>query len=427
MSTPTVSRNDRNDAPSLLAGSVEQPTFGEAVNNYVSKVRGGDMGSLPAILALLVLLAIFVIARPNTFPSALNIANLFQQGAVVATIAMGLVFVLLLGEIDLSAGFTSGVCGAVLATALASHNAPWYVAVGAALIAGLVIGLINGVLVARVGIPSFIVTLASFLALQGVVLLIIGNGGNISVHDPVIVAIQNKNVPPGLGWVIGILSVVAYGVTSLRTWQLRRRRGLLAAPVGIIAIKIAAIGALVLGMVAVLNQQRSLHPLRASIIGVPIVVPVIVTLALLLGFVLTRTAFGRHVYAVGGNAEATRRAGIKVASVRMACFMICSVMAAVAGIFAASRATSVDPNAGGSNVLLYAVGAAVIGGTSLFGGKGRIIDALIGAAVIAVVDNGMGLLGYSAGIKYVVTGAVLAAAASVDALSRRQARSTGRG
>ena len=158
-------------------------------------------------------------------------------------------------------------------------------------------------------------------------------------------------------------------------------------------------------MVAILNQERSLNPLRTSIIGVPIVVPLIVTLALVLGFVLTRTAFGRHIYAVGGNAEATRRAGINVAGVRMACFMICSSMAAVAGVFAASRATSVDPNAGGSNVLLYAVGAAVIGGTSLFGGKGRIIDALIGGAVIAVIDNGMALLGYSSGVKYVVTGA----------------------
>ncbi|HWJ85619.1 MAG TPA: ABC transporter permease, partial [Cellulomonas sp.] len=144
-------------------------------------------------------------------------------------------------------------------------------------------------------------------------------------------------------------------------------------------------------------------------------------------FVLTRTAFGRHIYAVGGNAEATRRAGINVPMVRTACFMICSTMAAVAGIFAASRATSVDPNAGGSNVLLYAVGAAVIGGTSLFGGKGRIIDALIGGAVIAVIDNGMALLGYGAGIKYVVTGGVLVAAASIDAISRRRARATGRG
>ena len=426
MSTSTVPSSSEA-SPSLLAGSVEQPTFGEAVGNYVSKVRGGDMGSLPAILALVVLLAEFIILKPATFPSIGNIANLFQQGAVVVTIAMGLVFVLLLGEIDLSAGFTSGACGAVLATGLVVYHWSWYVALLAALVTGLVIGTILGTLVARVGIPSFIITLAAFLALQGVVLLIIGSGGNISITDPVILALQNKNVPPLLGWALGIIAVLAYAGSSLRTWQLRRQRGLLAAPLGMVIIKMVALGVVVLGMVAILNQERSLNPLRASIIGVPIVVPLIVVLALGLGFVLTRTAFGRHIYAVGGNAEATRRAGINVKMVRTACFMICSTMAAVAGVLAASRATSVDPNAGGSNVLLYAVGAAVIGGTSLFGGKGRIIDALIGGAVIAVIDNGMALLGYSPGVKYVVTGGVLAAAAAVDAISRRRASASGRG
>ena len=295
------------------------------------------------------------------------------------------------------------------------------------MVTGIVVGLIIGTFVARVGVPSFITTLAMFLALQGVVLLIIGSGGNISITDPVIIALQNKNVPPLVGWALAIVAVVAYGVSSLWTWQQRRRRGLLAAPLGMVVLKLVVLAVVVLGMVAVLNQERSLNPLRTSIIGVPIVVPLIVLLALLLGFVLTRTAFGRHIYAVGGNAEATRRAGINVKAVKMVCFMICSFMAAIAGVLAASRATSVDPNAGGSNVLLYAVGAAVIGGTSLFGGKGRIVDALIGGAVIAIIDNGMGLLGYSSGVKYVVTGAVLVAAASVDAISRRRARATGRG
>ncbi|WP_456823787.1 sugar ABC transporter permease [Cellulomonas sp. P5_E12] len=425
MSTSTVP--PAQTSPSLLAGSVEQPTFGEAVGNYVSKVRGGDMGSLPAILALVVLLAVFVILKPATFPSIGNIANLFQQGAVVVTIAMGLVFVLLLGEIDLSAGFTSGACGAVLATCLVVYHWPWWAALLAALVTGLIVGTLLGTLVARVGIPSFIITLAMFLALQGVVLLIIGSGGNISITDPVIIALQNKNVPPLLGWALAIIAVLAYAGSSLRTWQLRRQRGLLAAPLGMVVLKIVALGGVVIAMVAILNQERSLNPLRTSIIGVPIVVPLIVVLALGLGFVLTRTAFGRHIYAVGGNAEATRRAGINVKGVRTACFMICSTMAAVAGVLAASRATSVDPNAGGSNVLLYAVGAAVIGGTSLFGGKGRIIDALIGGAVIAVIDNGMALLGYSPGVKYVVTGGVLAAAAAVDAISRRRATASGRG
>ncbi|BDZ41055.1 ABC transporter permease [Paraoerskovia sediminicola] len=425
MSTPTVST--RSDAPSLLSGEVEQPTFTEALQNYVRKVRGGDMGSLPAILALTVLAGVFVVLKPETFPSALNIANLFQQGAVVVTIAMGLVFVLLIGEIDLSAGFASGVCGAILAVTLTSIGWPWYVAVLAAVLTGVVIGLVIGLLVAKIGIPSFVTTLGAFLAFQGVVLLIIGTGGNISLTNPVILAIQNKNIPPAIGWALGGLAVAAYGFATIRTWSSRRRQGLLSAPRAMVITKVVAMALVVLGGVLVLNQERSVNPAITSLRGVPIVVPIIVVLALGLGFLLTRTAFGRHIYAVGGNAEATRRAGIPVARIRVTCFIICSSMAAFAGIFAASRATSVDPNAGGSNVLLYAVGAAVIGGTSLFGGKGRITDALIGGAVIAVIDNGMGLLGYSAGIKFVVTGLVLIAAAAVDALSRRRARTTGRG
>jgi len=424
VTTPTLTPPSTPSSP--LTGAVDQPTFAEALNAYVRKVRGGDMGSLPAVLALAVLVAAFTVAKPDTFPSALNLANLFQQGAVVMTIGMGLVFVLLLGAIDLSAGFASGVCGAVLATTLTDMHWPWYASLAAALGTGVVIGVLIGLLVARVGIPSFVATLAAFLAFQGIVLLIIGSGGNVSITDPVILAIQNKNVPPPVGWAIAVLAVAAYTVQQLGTWRHRRARGLVTPPLGLVVTKVVVVAAVVLALVAVLNQERSLNPARTSIQGVPIVVPILAVLALLLGFLLTRTAFGRHVYAVGGNAEATRRAGIPVAAVRQLCFIICSTMAGVAGVFAASRATSVDPNAGGSNVLLYAVGAAVIGGTSLFGGKGRIVDALIGGAVIAVIDNGMGLLGYSAGVKYVVTGGVLALAAAVDALSRRRARATGR-
>lgn len=426
MSTPTV-RPPTSGAPiPNLAGSVEQPTFAEAAQAYWSRVRGGDMGSLPAVMALVVLCSVFIVLKPDTFTSMINIANLFQQGAVVVTIAMGLVFVLLLGEIDLSAGFASGLCGAVMATVLAQWGWPWYLGVAAAIATGILIGLLIGFLVAKVGIPSFVATLACFLAFQGLVLLIIGDGGVVRITSPVINAIENNNLPTWLGWVLGVVSVAVFAVTSLRTWQGRRSRGLLTAPLGMVVLKISVVAVVVLGGVYALNLERSINPARKSIQGVPIVIPIIAVLALVLGFILTRTAFGRHIYAVGGNAEATRRAGIAVSRVRIACFVICSTMAAFAGIFAASRASSVDPNQGGSNVLLYAVGAAVIGGTSLFGGKGRVLDALIGGAVIAVIDNGMGLLGYSAGIKSVVTGVVLAGAAAVDALSRRRARATGR-
>jgi D-xylose transport system permease protein len=176
----------------------------------------------------------------------------------------------------------------------------------------------------------------------------------------------------------------------------------------------------------VLNLERSRNAALVSLKGVPIVVPLIVILLIVWTFVLRRTAYGRHIYAVGGNAEAARRAGINVDRIRISAFVICSFMASLGGIIAASRANSVDPNTGGSNVLLFAVGAAVIGGTSLFGGKGRALDALLGGAVVAVIENGMGLMGYSAGVKFVVTGLVLLLAAGVDALSRKRAAATGR-
>ncbi|SCL13762.1 sugar ABC transporter permease [Micromonospora inyonensis] len=399
-------------------------TVGNHLRNYVSRVRGGDIGALPAVLGLLVLCTVFSVMRPS-FLSAVNFANLFTQGAAVTLIAMGLVFVLLLGEIDLSAGFASGVCAAVLANIVTVAGYPWYVAVLAAILTGLVIGLALGFLVAKVGIPSFVVTLAAFLAFQGIVLLLISGGSNISVRDKVLVAIANRNLPPVLGWLFFAVVVGGYAATQLLRHRKRIRRGLVTDPFPVVLARIGGL-AVILGVaVYILNLERSRNVLISSLKGVPIVVPIIAALLVLWTFVLQRTAYGRHVYAVGGNKEAARRAGINVDRIRISVFVICSTMAAIGGIVAASRANSVDPNTGGSNVLLYAVGAAVIGGTSLFGGKGRVLDAVLGGAVVAVIDNGMGLMGYSSGVKYVVTGVVLLLAASVDAFSRRRAAATG--
>ena len=398
---------------------------GSYVRDYLDRVRGGDVGALPAVLGLLVLVVVFTAMRP-VFLTAGNFANLLTQGAAVTVIAMGLVFVLLLGEIDLSAGFTSGVCAAVMAVLLADFGQPWWVAVLGALATGAVIGTVLGSLVARVGIPSFVVTLAGFLAFQGVVLIIIGSGGNVSIQDAVINAIANKTVPPWAGWLMWVVGLAGYAAVVLGTAARRRARGLVAPPMPVVLSRLAALAVVTGFGVYVLNLERSRNPLVVSLRGMPVVVPIILVLLVLLTFVLNRTAYGRHVYAVGGNAEAARRAGIPVARIRKSVFVIGSSMAAVGGIIAASRATSVDPNAGGSNTLLYAVGAAVIGGTSLFGGRGRVRDAILGGAVIAVIDNGMGLLGYSAGVKFIVTGLVLLVAAGVDALSRKRAAATGR-
>lgn len=382
------------------------------------RLRSGDMGSLPALIGLVVLVILFALLRP-TFLTPLNFANFFTQAALVMILAMGLVFVLLLGEIDLSAGVTSGVAAAILAVLIQKQGVAWPIAVTAALASGIAIGLFIGMMVARIGVPSFVVTLALFLGLQGLVLVIIGEGGNIRITEPVILAIQNRNLPPLLGWVFYAIVVVGYLTAALLGRRQRLVRGFPATPLLTILAKAAVLALLGFGMVWVLNLERSVNPAKNPLSGVPIIVPIIALLTIVFWFLLNRTAFGRHIYAVGGNVEAARRAGISISYVRIVCFCICSGTAAFAGLVYASRAASVDPNAG-RFVVLSAVAAAVIGGTSLFGGRGRIQDALIGGAVVAVIDNGMGLLGYSAGTKLMITGGVLMLAASADALSRRR-------
>jgi D-xylose transport system permease protein len=408
--------------PELPVGQTEP--FGAYVRAYVQRLRGGEMGALPAILGLIVLCSVFAIVRP-VFLTPGNFANLIPQGAAVTVIAMGLVFVLLLGEIDLSAGFASGVCAAILAKALADFGAPWYLAIIAAMLTGTIIGLVLGSLVAKVGIPSFVVTLAAFLGFQGLVLLLIKGGTIVSVQDPVIKTIGNSYLSPLLGWVLFALAVGGYAAVQFVRLAGRKRRGLKADPLSVVLARIGALAVIAGIAVFVLNEERSRNPALVSLRGVPMVVPVLGVLLVVLTFVLKRTGYGLHIYAVGGNREAARRAGINTDRIRISAFMLCSTMAAIGGIIAASRANSVDPNTGGSNVLLYAVGAAVIGGTSLFGGKGRILDAILGGAVVAVIDNGMGLMGYSSGVKFIVTGTVLLLAAGVDALSRRRAASAG--
>ncbi|MFD6449461.1 sugar ABC transporter permease [Nocardia sp. NPDC060220] len=391
----------------------------ELVTGYVARIRGGNMGALPSVIALVVLSVVFWIARP-VFMTQGNIANLLTQGAAIAVIAMGLIFVLLLGEIDLSAGFTSGVCAAVLAVLLTDKGWPWYAAVLVSLLTGVVIGLTIGAIVVKIGVPSFVVTLAAFLALQGVALKIMDNGRNISIHDETILAIANKNVPPLLGWVMYLVLVGGFSLVQYRKLRARTTLGLTGETAPVVALRIATVAVVAGIAVLVLNDERSRNPEVNSLQGMPIVVPIIIALLLLWTFVLNRTSFGRHVYAVGGSVEAARRAGIPVDRIKISAFVLCSTMAAVGGLIAASRANSVDPNTGGSDVLLTAVGAAVIGGTSLFGGRGRMLDAVLGAAVVAVINNGMGLMGYSAGTKFVVTGFVLLLAAGVDALSRKR-------
>ncbi|MBW6432603.1 ABC transporter permease [Actinoplanes hulinensis] len=409
------------------AGGIQvvKPTVGSHIRDYFARIRGGDLGTLPAVLGLLVLVLIFGTARSETFLSALNFANLFNQSAQIVFIAMGLVFVLLLGEIDLSAGFASGVCGAVMAILLTTHGLPWYVAIPAAMVTGIVIGLVLGVLVAKLGIPSFVVTLAAFLGFQGVLLTLLEGGKNISITDEFVKALNNSTLSVRDSWLFAIIGVVGFAAAQLLRWRGRVSRNLVAEPLGIVAARIAGVALLAFSATYVLTLERAVNKAITSLKGTPIVVPIIVVFLVIWTFVLARTTYGRHVYAVGGNAEAARRAGIPVDRIRISVFVICSFMASIGGILVVSRQSSVDPNTGGSNILLYSVGAAVIGGTSLFGGKGKVIYAVIGGAVIIVIENGMTLLGLNSGVKFIFTGLVLLAAASVDALARRRAAATG--
>ena len=396
----------------------ETGTIKQAAKDYWAKVKTGDIGPLAAILGLVVLCIVFGSMSP-VFLTQGNFANLLTQAAAVIVIAMGLIFVLLIGEIDLSAGYASGVCSAVLVILVTKKDQPWYVALTAAIVVGCVLGYLIGVLVARLGIPSFVVTLASFLAFQGILLLLAGEGGTIRIEDKTVLAIENSNLSVAASWIFYIVVSAIYFLTGLSRINSRRKAGLKTELKKLWLIKpLALIGASGLAVLT-LNLERSNNPELVSLKGIPYVVPLILAILVVGTFILDRTAFGRHIYAVGGNAEAARRAGINVKRIRIACFMICSGLSAIAGLIFASRQNSVSPTTGGSSTLLYAVGAAVIGGTSLFGGKGKMRDAILGGLVVAVIDNGMGLLGYAAGIKFIVTGLVLLTSASVDAISRR--------
>jgi D-xylose transport system permease protein len=400
----------------------ESGTLKGAWKDYLARIKSGDMGALPGVLGLITLCIVFGIMS-DVFLTPGNFANLLTQAASVTVIAMGLVFVLLLGEIDLSAGYASGVCGAVLVILITNHGYAWWIALIVSIICGAILGYVIGSLVSRLGIPSFVVTLAAFLMFQGLLLLLAGEGGTIRIEDPTILAVQNNNLTPTLSWILFLAVSTFYVLVGLARINSRRKAGLKSELKKLWFIKTGSLLVLGAGAVYALNLERSNNPDLVSLKGTPYIVPVILVLLVGGTFVLSRTAYGRHIYAVGGNAEAARRSGINVKNIRTSAFVICSSFAAIAGMLFASRQNSISPTTGGSSTLLYAVGAAVIGGTSLFGGKGKMRDAVLGGLVVAVIDNGMGLLGYAAGVKFIVTGAVLLISAGVDAISRRGASS----
>jgi D-xylose transport system permease protein len=422
-----------SEAASDFALDSEHRDLAAVSRAYISKLRSGDLGSWPAVLAIIVLTLLFGISRPDTFLSVTNFANLLQQAAPVIVIAMAVSFVLLLGEIDLAAGYTAGVTAAVLALRLKNDWSLGATVILCALVA-LALGSFTGILVARVGIPSFIVTLANFLSFQGILLLLTTEGGTVHIDNSTITAIENSNLSVGLSWGLVAVAVAAFAVSTIR--RQRASRG--AVPLSLALVKIAGVAAIAVVFTAILSKNRALAAAKNELKGVPYAVPLVMVLVIVLTFILTRTRYGRHLYAVGGNAEAARRAGINVWRIRASAFAISGLLAGVGGAFLASRLSSVDPQTGGNDTLLLAVGAAVIGGTSLFGGKGRMINAVLGGMVLALIPNGLGLLGKvqpptwmrgflghevdftKSGLKFIISGLVLLLAASVDALSRKR-------
>ena len=396
-------------------------TAKEQINAYIQRVKAGDMGALPAVGALIFLVGIFTAAAPEYFLLPLNVANLFVQAAELTMLAAAMVFVILLAEIDLSAGVTGGVAMAVMFLLL-QMGLDWPIALVLALVVGAAIGFLIGFFVAKVGVPSFVVTLGLFLGFQGLQLVMLGDGGLFKVDVAPINAIMNENLPTWLGWVVLVAGLVLGIVITMFDRARRSKNGLPNRPISLVAAKYGAMALIGGVIVALMNLNRSANVLK-PIEGVPIVIPITLAILLIGSLVLDRTRFGRHLYAVGGNPEAARRAGIKVAKVRIIAFVVCSALAVISGLFHVSRLGAVEATAG-RTIVLSGVAAAVVGGVSLFGGKGRLMHAAIGALVITIIANGLGLLGWDAGMNFLVTGGVLILAATVDALSRKRSSSS---
>lgn len=373
----------------------------------------GDLGPVPVILGL-VAVWVFFQTQNSHFLTSRNLSNLTLQMAVTAILALATVVVMIAGEIDLSLGSVTGVTSALLGVLLTNDHWSITTALAATFALGLGIGMLQGLVTVIVGVPSFLVTLGGFLAWAGVQLAVIGPAGNLQVTNGTVTAIGNNYFGHATAWGLAAAVVLALaGIEALRIRE-RRRSGAavsLARPL----TKVIAVAVALAAIVAFLNRD----------FGVPYVLVLFLSVAAVLGWILRRTFFGRYLYAVGGNAEASRRAGIPVGVVRVAALSLSGLLAGLAGVVSTSMLYATSANVGGSILLLEAIAAAVIGGTSLFGGRGRAYMALLGTLVIASVQNGLGLLGKSASTEDIATGTILVLAVSLDAFNRRRRAAAG--
>ena len=393
----------------------DQPGLAGAWAGFRRRLSQGELGAVPVVFGIAIIWLIFWIAN-DRFLSPGNLTNLVLQVAGFGTISVGVVLVLLLGEIDLSVGTLSGLCAAIMAVLNVQHGVPGWLAVLTGLAVGAAIGAFQGFWTTRFRIPAFVVTLAGLLAWQGALLLVLGNTGTINLSDKFISGLANTFYVPLDTWILAVVVIAVYGGTRLWEFRQRSAAGLPVPPVRTLITRVVLLAVAVLAVAAVLNADR----------GLPLALIIFVGLVIIIDLLIRRTTFGRHVLAVGGNAEAARRAGIGVDNVRLMVFTLASTLAAAGGVLGASRLFAVNQSSGASDTLLNAIAAAVIGGTSLFGGRGSAWSALLGAVVIGSINNGMDLLGVQSSTKFMVTGGVLLLSATVDALSRRGRQAAGR-
>jgi D-xylose transport system permease protein len=371
------------------------------------KLAQGEAGTL---LVLLMVGAIWTFFQSQNarFLSPGNLTNLMLQQAAVATISIGVVLVLLLGEIDLSVGAVSGFCSSVMAVLVVQRQLPAIVGILAALGLGALIGLFNGFMITRFRIPSFVVTLAGSLTLVGLQLYVLGETGTINLSDKLVIGLTNTYLPPLAGWIIALGAIALTLVFALAGRARRKAAGLQVGSMQGLLFRVGLIAAAFISLIFIVNQDR----------GLPLVVVIVFALALAFAYLTERTRFGRHVFALGGNAEAARRSGIKIDHIRILVFVLASTLAAAGGVLAASRLMAVNQSTGSSDLLLMAIAGPVIAGTSLFGGRGSVWSALLGAVVIGSIANGMNLLAFSSSVKFIVTGAVLIAAVTIESVTR---------
>ena len=376
---------------------------------FIRKISSGELGSLRVLIVLVVIWAIFQIAN-DRFLTSINLENLMLQITAVAVISIGVVMILLLGEIDLSVGAVSGLAAGVMAVLTVKHGVSPILGILAGLAVGASIGCFNGIMVTQFGVPSFVVTLAGLLGWQGVLLWVLGDAGTINLPDSTITDLTSTFFSDVVGWILGLVTIGGFVLTALMKRRSRAKAGLPPGPILGTSIRLVATAIGVLAAVYVMNDDR----------GVPLAVVIMLLLMVFFTFLTERTRFGRHIFAVGGNLEASKRAGIRTDGVKIAVFTMASTLAAAGGILAASRLLAVNQSSGAGDLLLLAIAGPVIAGTSLFGGRGFVFSALLGALVIGSISNGMDLLALESSVKYMITGAVLLAAVTLDSVTQRR-------